>query len=552
MAEKTPIFQAPGRALEIPTSGLSSLGEAGRMVGRLGNEAAQQERAAGHALDTGLNEVGKGVEAVGNQIQARDNLTDITQGAATFAQAQVALTQQWQAQLAQNPDDPNLAQKFIENNIQPTLDEVSDGFQTEAGRKFAAGHSDMLLQHWGNTLVTGQANAAGEAVKGSIEQTGNALSASVAADPAHLPVALSSLTALHNAAGDSAVLSPEARGALTGPALVAAQKDLINVAAKAAIDKAVENGQDPTAVASSYAKIYGDRLGGDGTEQLTKYGEVRQRTAQVDMAAQQKATQARAQDQSDQHATQYFPQVFGAIQNGTHQLPPNTLSNILHDPSLTDDTKTAFTGAYAKITNGTAADSTAPNTLDDAVAGLLQPKGSQGYLSPTNLIQGVAKGDLSPHDAQTLMNLNPAGLSQLDGALSFGRSYLAPTDPGSGKVDPVRFNQYAMFQRWAIDQVGKGGLPPSDKLPGIVDTFKGYTIVPGSGPDMAPVVSWGANEDFSEGEAAAPKPSLGSFFTGLFGGGKPAAPTGSANWEAGAPAGNADETGKKITGAWTP
>jgi hypothetical protein len=501
-----PIYEAPDKEVAIPDRGPEALGSAARRLGTLGVEKAQLINKGAQDIQQGFERLGSGVDDLGKFQTTHEATQEMLNGNEAIAATNNTLTQQWQ-KLTSDPADlknPTLAQDFLENTVRPAVEQVQSNFQTTEGQRWAADRSGVMLQHWGSIASADQARLAGINAVASTNQTMDHLTNAVNTDPVHLPLAIDQIKSTNAAIVASGSLPTDQGAGITGPGQDKQISQLIQVAAKAQIDA------NPNADMSGFYKTYGDRMGGEEVATFQRYQQQRQKMATVDAAGQQKQAAIKAQATSDQQAASYYPQIFGALNTGSHTLPADALGKIMHDPNLTPDTQTALVGAYAKITNGTAATSTNPDDLDDAVAGLLAPAGSKAKLTPTDIVNGVAKGQVSPHDANFLLSANPGQLNQLNDALTFGRSYLAPSDPGSGKVDPVKYNQYDQYQRWAINQASKGALPPMNQLPGVMPTFQAYTIQKNA-----------AGQDYvSYGVPKPPESGLTKIFHSVFGGGK--------------------------------
>lgn len=513
-----PIYNAPNTPIEIPNRGVEALATGARRLGQLGNERANEIRGEYSDIAKGAETLGKGVASVGEQYQNLEGQQDVLGVSKVAAALQNNLAQQWQkVSTSGHPED---AQAFLSDYANPAIEELYSHAQTAKGRAYATSQMASLQMHWADRINEGQSQMMGSAASTNWQSTKLDLTNSVATDPAHTPLALDHLAQANEAAAQAAG-SPAKADAIRAM-LPAAQSDALVVSAHKQISDAVANGQDPNAVVADFTKKYGARLGGDRVEQLTAWAEREGVHAQNDAKIKAASDLRVAWTKSEDALPGVFDTTLKGLTSGTHVLPANLTSQINNNPDLTPDAKNAYNTSVAKIASGTAAKTSDTDTLDDIVSGKLIPEADKDHTTNTDILTAIGHGRMSPADGNFVMNATPQQLSHVNNALAYGRSFLAPTDPGSGKIDLVKLTQYNQYQKWVMENAVKGTLPETDKLQTIVPAFKGWTLTPtpplvkpGEGAPPGTEVTWGT--------PPAPESGLGKvedFFKGLFSGKK--------------------------------
>lgn len=290
-----PEYNAPIKGLTVPATGIETTANAARRLGALGAERGDAIAQEGKAIAAGLENVGRNTEKLGSALNAHDTTQDILHGSSAFADAQFALSAKYQNALANaDPNDTNFGKRFFDEQVTPAIDDLQSGFQTPAGRRWAAEHGEAVAQHWTNQIIQGQSQLAGQAAKGNIENILLKSTAQVQTDPSHLPLVLDQMRSSYSMAAQTGNLTPQERGHISGPGLATDQKNLIKVAGEAMIDR------DPNVDMSGFFKTYGERMGGEEVHRLTTYQTARQRSALEQQRSddhQVKTLQAEAADQ---------------------------------------------------------------------------------------------------------------------------------------------------------------------------------------------------------------------------------------------------------------
>lgn len=134
----------------------------------------------------------------------------ISAGASSFASLINAKSKEWDDTAKKaDPNDPTVAQKFITENLEPTLEKFKSGFLTERSQQWAETHVDQFRQHMFAKTSADMATLAGHAAVVNSRQTINGLSNTVRGDPSSLDFSLRTLESSLGAMVDS---SPNLRG----------------------------------------------------------------------------------------------------------------------------------------------------------------------------------------------------------------------------------------------------------------------------------------------------------------------------------------------------
>jgi hypothetical protein len=197
-------YEAPeGIGLRPSELGISAVAAAARRVQSNYNEAAADITSTGQRIASTVKDVGD---------VAKDYIDhqQISHGANTFANLVNNKTKEWD-DIAKNadPNDPTVAAKFVQDNLEPTLEKFKEGFGTEKSQQWAETHVDQFRQHMFTKTSADMATMAGHAAVINSRQTVNGLSNTVRGDPSSLDFSLSTLESATGAIVDS---SPNLRG----------------------------------------------------------------------------------------------------------------------------------------------------------------------------------------------------------------------------------------------------------------------------------------------------------------------------------------------------
>lgn len=161
--------------------------QVGRETEQLGSEKGAAMASAGRAIGGGISDAGDAaVKYLDHQ--------QISQGAASWSKLLQDTTTDWNNTVKNaDPNNPHVAQDFMDS-LEDRLSKFQEnGFYTEGGQKWAEAHVDALRQHMTEKTMADMSSVAGDAVVVNHKQTVNSLSATVHDDPSSLDFALAGL-----------------------------------------------------------------------------------------------------------------------------------------------------------------------------------------------------------------------------------------------------------------------------------------------------------------------------------------------------------------------
>jgi hypothetical protein len=174
------------------------LSTSARMEGALYRQAGEDYKEAGKTL--------------GEAIDNHHFMNEVSTGAAASAAMTNNKMEEWR-QAASQPGaahDQELQKKFMENSLEPALQQWQDGFSTERGQKWALDHADTIRQEFYHTTAADMANITGEQRHADVTTQMNQLGAMVAKSPATADLAIKQWNSFIDAqAQDTTFQTPE-------------------------------------------------------------------------------------------------------------------------------------------------------------------------------------------------------------------------------------------------------------------------------------------------------------------------------------------------------
>ncbi len=219
-------FQTPALALRPSETGVEATSAAARRVGAEYNEAGGSIAAGGAA-------VGGAVKIAGEMYD--DHLThqEISRGGLALAGMMGAKTDDWnKAAKGADPNDPTVANKFLQDSLEPDLEKFKEGFTTQRSQQWAESHVDAFRQHMFVKTSADMATLAGEAIKTNYRQTTNSLANTVRNDPTSLDFVLKTYEdTLSSVVGTSTNLKGADAGRIKTELLQKGKEELVKSAA---------------------------------------------------------------------------------------------------------------------------------------------------------------------------------------------------------------------------------------------------------------------------------------------------------------------------------
>lgn len=187
-----PEFNAPSLDIRSSEIGVESVAAAGRRLGAYGSQIAETKRQLG-------SEIAGTVKSVGDQSVQYLEHREINTGAMHGADIVAKANQSWNAfitgaDIPQNDPDrqdkinarvqnPNAAQQWREQTLEPMLEQFQSGFITQGGQQWAERFAAAYRNHATEKALADQSSMAGSVVQANLEKTVNALSVASFNDP---------------------------------------------------------------------------------------------------------------------------------------------------------------------------------------------------------------------------------------------------------------------------------------------------------------------------------------------------------------------------------
>lgn len=161
----------------------SKLGQAAEEVSSAGYLEGKLYRQAGEDIKQGAHDLGAAVEN-------HEYMTELTQGSAVWSATYNNQTAAWQKmQASADPNDATIQKKFMDESLEPALQQFQGGFTTEQGQKWALDQANMMRREFNNRTNADMMTRAGEAKMEDFKTSLNQAGATVYKDPTALGTA---------------------------------------------------------------------------------------------------------------------------------------------------------------------------------------------------------------------------------------------------------------------------------------------------------------------------------------------------------------------------
>lgn len=421
-------YNSPIDKLQPSEVGAEALARAGRTIGGLYSEAGNDYR--------------RTIDQVGGQINAHEALVETTQGAAVLAAMHNNFTTQWQSTLVHaDPNDKSIQGTFLDNTVEPQLQQFEDGFVTKEGQEWAAGQANQMRQHYAETTSGDMSTRQGMAVKEDMRTALTNWAATAHTDWRSIDATFGQIDA--TVAG----IKEHSAGTLTAAQLN--QMDDLTSDAKNEVVKSGMKGladQTPAAVAPLLdSGKFNAYLSPDEVEGLKKYAKT---AAQTKLDEQNNALSAQKQAQGqyqDNVANQTLIKNYNQ-DTGTYSFQPGTLQAIMTDPQTTVDFKLKMRSMINKVSSGGAKDDTA--TVQDIFKGM-----GDGTASQETVFQAASEGNLSPNSFKffsALMKQTPDAVATRSAISKAMEGVQATIAPLGVSASPLERREQAAFTNWFL------------------------------------------------------------------------------------------------------
>ena len=190
-----PQYEIPTQGLQPSEIGVESTARAAVRVAAFGNQEASDLQRVGQ-------EIGSGVKSVGDVALQYMEHREINTAAPHAATIVAAKDQQWNDFVTGkdiDPNDPNrqdiinsrinnpqMAQQWRQQNLDPDLDQFQGAFTTKGGQDWAQRWADTYRDHFDRKANSDQSQMAGAVVQANIERTSDTMATAVFNDPSTL------------------------------------------------------------------------------------------------------------------------------------------------------------------------------------------------------------------------------------------------------------------------------------------------------------------------------------------------------------------------------
>lgn len=204
-------------------------------------QAAYRVEKTGAIEGEAFRQIGQVAQGAVNKYEDAEAQKETTDLAAKATKADLDLTQQYEdAKQKGDPNDPNFANDFITNHVQPALDSMGQDLNTKKGQAMFAELTDKMTSEYGKRAIVDHAVMSGNAAVDTATDAVQNYSNIVTSDPTLLPHASSMLQSV------AATIPAEHRGEF----LSKANEAVYGAAGKALVDNTLK---DPNATPASIA-----------------------------------------------------------------------------------------------------------------------------------------------------------------------------------------------------------------------------------------------------------------------------------------------------------
>lgn len=286
MAGNIQQYTSPIDQLHPDSNGDLALARAARGIGAEYHQMGQDYE---QAIDRGL-----GPEA--KQIDQHEAMSEISQGSAALAAIHNNFTTQWNQMASKtDPNDTSIQGKFLNDNVEPTLQKFQEGFNTEAGQKWGQDRANELRMHYTEKTAADMSTRAGNATVENAKTTLNQLSTAAYRDPSSMDASMGQIDALVAAAKEhnTGNLTPEQINKL-GDLSVDAKNEIVKSGLKGLADgtPGAGNGNPKAVIQAVESGKFDDYLKPGEAGTLIRYAQHQDDTQGVEREHQAQVVQA--------------------------------------------------------------------------------------------------------------------------------------------------------------------------------------------------------------------------------------------------------------------
>ena len=294
--------------------GADALAQAGRHIGAEYKEVGQEY---GHAIDAVAAPVAK-------IIDQHETLNEISQGSAALAAMHNNLTTQWNAMASKaDPNDKSIQGTFLNDTVEPQLQQWQSSFSTEKGQDWALAQADSMRMHYTEKTAADMSILAGTARVKNLTTQLSQLSNVAYNDPSSINQSFAQVDSTLAAAKENSdgIMTPEQLTKLDSVAL-----DMKNEMTKNAI-KGYADSDNPNGPKAAKAILnspdYNQYLKPKEQQKLGDY--IDNQSSARDVEQQQKVQQQQAQQTAANQ--QEVKGIFSQIASGQGYLATQAFAN---------------------------------------------------------------------------------------------------------------------------------------------------------------------------------------------------------------------------------
>ena len=340
----------------------SSTANAGRRISALYTSAAEANSDMGRRAASAIQDAGKvAVDYVTNR--------EINRGAAESATALSALDQKWNATIKNaDPNDPSVAAKFREEQVEPTLQALKDGFFTEGGQKFAEARIEQFRNHFNTKTASDMATMAGIAVRTNISTMTNQLSNMALTDPSSVKTSLKMVEdSVSHMIDSSPTLTGTDAARVKMEVMQASQTAIVKAAALGAINANPEKG-----LKQFSGPEYSKYLSGADLKAMEQQAKSVQRAERVDESYRRTMEQQAKKDASDARENEYLELLHSGDPKEQAKVSAKAVAT---DPQLTREARERMINIVKRETEPETAAKISNQTASDLVSRIRAPVG---------------------------------------------------------------------------------------------------------------------------------------------------------------------------------
>lgn len=249
-------------------------------------------------------------DRIGEQAGQAEYADEISKGSATWSTLFANKTAQWNQAVAQPgaAQDKTLGQSFMQNSLEPDLQDFQNAFSTTKGQDWALSRANDLRQHFGEKVSADSMTLAGEGRLQDFTTNLNQLASTAYRDPTTADVAFGHIDETYKAMMDSGTFTPEQQS--KAMALVT---DMKKEVALNQVKGMADNVNDPQGPAKARALldtgVHSNYIPAEQQQTLHRYIDNQEASRIVEKTQKDTAVQVQKTDANSQEVNSVFSQL---------------------------------------------------------------------------------------------------------------------------------------------------------------------------------------------------------------------------------------------------